>query len=414
MSSKVNTEPKGDLLPKLRFPEFQAAGGWQEVALVQLTQPITEKVGDAELTPVSITAGQGFVSQVSKFGRDISGDQYKNYTHLRFGDFAYNKGNSKKFPQGYVCQLKEFPEAAASSAFICFRLNADHDATFIQGAFEKNVHGVQLAKYITSGARSDGLLNIRPEDFFSISLSIPTEPYEEKKIAGCLSSIEALIVAESDKLEALERHKQSLLSQLFPPPGEIRPTLRLPEFRQAPDWQEKAVGDVFTLTRGNVLAMPLVDDVPSNEKPYPVYSSQTKNAGLAGYYSDYLYEDAITWTTDGANAGDVNYRSGRFFCTNVCGVLRSDEGYANPCVAALINGVAKRHVSYVGNPKLMNGVMAKIVVPFPSLEEQLQLTSILKSIDMLLNFQNNRVERLEEHKRGLLQQLYPPRKDILV
>jgi type I restriction enzyme S subunit len=69
--------------------------------------------------------------------------------------------------------------------------------------------------------------------------------------------------------------------------------------------------------------MTLVQEQKTVEAPYPVYSSQTKNNGLAGYYSDFLYENAITWTTDGANAGDVNYRSGKFYCTNVCGVLLS-------------------------------------------------------------------------------------------
>ena len=29
------------------------------------------------------------------------------------------------------------------------------------------------------------------------------------------------------------------------------------------------------------------------------------------------FEDAITWTTDGADAGDVNYRLGEIHCTNV-------------------------------------------------------------------------------------------------
>ncbi len=73
-----------------------------------------------------------------------------------------------------------------------------------------------------------------------------------------------------------------------------------------------------------MLAAPLTSGIKTAEKPYPVYSSQTKEKGLMGYYKDYLFEDAITWTTDGANAGTVNYRAGKFYCTNVCGVLLQD------------------------------------------------------------------------------------------
>jgi len=69
--------------------------------------------------------------------------------------------------------------------------------------------------------------------------------------------------------------------------------------------------------------------VKTEDYKYPVYSSQTKNNGLTGFYSEYLFENCITWTTDGANAGDTNLRIGKFYCTNVCGILKSDKGYVN-------------------------------------------------------------------------------------
>lgn len=153
--------------------------------------------------------------------------------------------------------------------------------------------------------------------------------------------------------------------------------------------------------------MSLVEGEQTSRKPFPVYSSQTKNCGLAGFYSDYLYEDAITWTTDGANAGDVNFRSGKFYCTNVCGVLLNPSGYANICTAALLNSVSRKHVSYVGNPKLMNGVMAKIVIPLPIIEEQYRIADCLASIDELIVKQTQKLVALKTHKQGLMQQLFP-------
>ena len=104
-----------------------------------------------------------------------------------------------------------------------------------------------------------------------------------------------------------------------------------------------------------------------------------------GYYKDYLYEDAITWTTDGANAGTVNYRAGKFYCTNVCGVLLSNEVKANQMIAEALNNVAKGYVSYVGNPKLMNNVMADIVIQIPThAEEREQLSSFFANLDHLI------------------------------
>ena len=104
-----------------------------------------------------------------------------------------------------------------------------------------------------------------------------------------------------------------------------------------------------------------------------------------GYYKDYLYEDAITWTTDGANAGTVNYRAGKFYCTNVCGVLLSNEVTANQMIAEALNNVAKGYVSYVGNPKLMNNVMADIEIMIPThAEEREKLSVFFRNLDTLI------------------------------
>lgn len=189
--------------------------------------------------------------------------------------------------------------------------------------------------------------------------------------------------------------------------NKIVPELRFPEFVNAGEWEIKEVGEIFDVTRGYVLAMSLVQEKQSDENPYPVFSSQTKNKGLAGFYKEYLYEDAITWTTDGANAGDVNYRSGKFYCTNVCGVLLNKKGFVNKCVSELINSVSKNYVSYVGNPKLMNGVMSKIKIPIPYIKEQQKIGSCLSSLDELIAAHTDKLETLKDHKKGLMQQLFP-------
>lgn len=185
------------------------------------------------------------------------------------------------------------------------------------------------------------------------------------------------------------------------------PELRFPEFVNDGEWELNHVGEIFEVTRGNVLAMSHVKEIQDNENQYPVFSSQTKNNGLAGYYKDFLYEDAITWTTDGANAGDVNYRKGKFYCTNVCGVLLNKEGFANQFIAELINSLSKKYVSYVGNPKLMNGVMSNIIIPIPKIKEQQKIANCLFSLDELLTAQNDKLETLKNHKIGLMQNLFP-------
>ena len=184
------------------------------------------------------------------------------------------------------------------------------------------------------------------------------------------------------------------------------PKLRFPEFTEP--WEQRKVSEMFRVTRGYVLAATQTETERTDEKPYPVYSSQTKDKGLMGYYKDYLYEDAITWTTDGANAGTVNYRAGKFYCTNVCGVLLSNEVKANQMIAEALNNVAKGYVSYVGNPKLMNNVMADIVIQIPTqAEEREQLSSFFANLDNLITLHQRKLDHVKDLKKSMLQKMFP-------
>lgn len=139
----------------------------------------------------------------------------------------------------------------------------------------------------------------------------------------------------------------------------------------------KAVEDVATITRGRVISK---DYINNNQGNFPVYSSQTENNGELGYISTYDFDgEYLTWTTDGANAGSVFYRTGKFSITNVCGLIKiSDTNILTRFLYFVLYVEAKKHVNYgMGNPKLMSNVMAKIKVPLPPLPVQEEIVRIL-------------------------------------
>lgn len=386
----------------LRFPEFLGKP-LHDLCLGDVTDEATTRNGNklARSLVMGVRKEGGIVPMEERL---VAGD-IARYKNVRKNWFAYNP---MRLNIGSIARWQGDEEVLVSPDYVVFSCNP---ASLLPEYLDHFRSSRQWEAFTNESGDGGVRIRIYYRDLARMRLMLP-DISEQKKIADCLSSIDALVAAEAEKLDALNDHKKGLLQQLFPAPGETTPRLRFPEFQDAGEWEEKEVGDVFTVTRGNVLAMTLVNDVPTDRKPYPVYSSQTKRAGLAGYYSDFLYEDAITWTTDGANAGDVNYRAGKFYCTNVCGVLISREGYANPCVAAIINSVSKSHVSYVGNPKLMNGVMAKIVIPLPSVEEQTKIAFLLTSVDTLIAEQDDKVATLKAHKNGLMQHLFPSQDKI--
>ena len=184
------------------------------------------------------------------------------------------------------------------------------------------------------------------------------------------------------------------------------PKLRFPGFTE--DWEQRKVNEIFKVTRGQVLAASLTTPEKNRENIYPVYSSQTKDNGLLGYYSEYLFENAITWTTDGANAGTVNFRPGRFYSTNVNGVLINENGYACYAVSEIINKVAYKYVSKVGNPKLMNNVMAEInIMITPDIDELEQISKLIEAYNQYITLHQRKLEHLNLKKKALLQKLFP-------
>lgn len=228
---------------------------------------------------------------------------------------------------------------------------------------------------------------------------------EQAKIGSFFKKIDDTIALHQRKLDLLKQLKKGMLQKMFADKGSKRPILRFEGFND--DWEQRKVSDIFTVTRGQVLATTKISEVKTNEMCFPVYSSQTKNNGLMGYYNKYLFNTAITWTTDGANAGTVNYREGKFYSTNVNGVLLSDDGYANKAIAEILDRVAWRHVSRVGNPKLMNNVMSNIKISIPSsFEEQNAISEFLTKFDHLIALQQRKQNHLKLLKKSLLQQMF--------
>lgn len=255
---------------------------------------------------------------------------------------------------------------------------------------------LEYGKWVKTMSMRSGQPGINAVEYQALPLPIPPLP-EQQKIADILTTQDKVIELCEKRIEQKEKQKKYLMQTL------LTGKKRLNGFSD--EWESVFVENVFETKRGNVLATNLVKASVNDKYKYPVYSSQTKHKGLMGYYTEYLFKDAITWTTDGANAGQVNYREGKFYCTNVCGVLTSDKGYANQCIAEILNSCSRKYVSYVGNPKLMNNVMEKIKITIPHIPEQKAISEVLSTADKEIELLKRELEQEKEKKKSLMQLL---------
>ncbi|WP_435130599.1 restriction endonuclease subunit S [Mycoplasma sp. 6243] len=223
-----------------------------------------------------------------------------------------------------------------------------------------NVHS-QTLKNVTVGT----IPTITLGNFSNITFKKPKNTTEQQKISQLLTSLDSYLTLHQQKYDFLMNIKSTLLSKMFPDQNSKFPNIRFSEFTHA--WEQDQIKELFNITRGYVLATKDIFQSQNGENIYPVYSSQTLNNGLLGYYKKFLFEDAITWTTDGANAGTVNYREGKFYSINICRCfIREKNINLTYFLLTHYKNESFKFVMRAGNPKLMNNTVADITIKVTS------------------------------------------------
>lgn len=376
--------------PRLRFKGF--TGEWKNKTLGDLGRvEMCRRIFKEQTQP----SGEIPFFKIGTFGQEpdafISSELFEEYRQK----YPYPKqGDILISAAGTIGRTVEFTGENAyfqDSNIVWLRFDESQITSIFLNIIYQNI------KWDLEGSTIKRLYN---SDLLSAEITLPSLP-EQTHLGLFFRCLDSQIAESRAVLEKSRQLKKAMLAKMFPANGEKIPKIRFKGFEG--EWETYQICNLFRITRGNVLATTNLVDNKNEDYCYPVYSSQTKNKGLMGYWKHYLFENAITWTTDGANAGDVNFRSGKFYCTNVCGVLINEEGFANQCIAEILNLVTHSYVSYVGNPKLMNNVMAEIPILIPpTIKEQTTIGNFFRQLDETIALQTAEVEKLNQLKKGLL------------
>jgi type I restriction enzyme, S subunit len=300
-------------------------------------------------------------------------DDLSAYQLVEPGDLAVNK---MKAWQGSVAISKH--RGIVSPAY--------HVYTSLHSENQRYLHYLMRCdRYITGYlAISKGIRvnqwDLQPEYHSRMPVLLP--PLNEQLgIASFLdretAKIDALITEQQRLIELLQEKRQAVISHAVT--KGLNPNAPMKDsgvewLGEVPEhWEILPIWILFQLGRGRVISH---EDIAQNPGDYPVYSSQTEDNGEMGRIGTFDFEgEYLTWTTDGANAGSVFRREGRFNCTNVCGTLKAKSStHINLDFAlASLRLATRAFVRMDINPKLMNNVMASIRVPVPPMGEQVEI-----------------------------------------
>ena len=399
--------------PQKRFPEFECTGDWEE-----------RKIGDF-LTESRDKGREGDFAKkltVNLWGKGVFENREPlfdsaclQYYRRSAGQFIYSKLDFLNQAFGIIPDALDGYESTTDLP--CFDISSGLNPTFLLEYVQRESFHKKIGKIVNGGRKAKP---IQPNVFFDMPIILPRKDEEQEAIARATLSLDTLIEAETEKLDALKDHKQGLMQQLFPAEGRKHPKLRFPEFKG--DWTETKLGNIATFSKGKGIAKNEIDPEGSI---YCIWYGE-----LYTTY-DTIIEQPVSRTSEKlddlvlSKGGEVIIpASGEDANDIATAAVVVNQGVALGgnliIISSRLNGAFLAY--YLSGAKIRtltaraqrNSVvhlypnqLETLDIFIPSSSEQIKVASCLASIDELLAAYRANIDILHKFKRGLLQRLLP-------
>ena len=372
-----NKDKKVLNVPALRFPEF--TGEWKFVHLKDVAEFQKKRISSDLLNNNNYISTENIL-------QNFEGIQYSSSIPTNTNVIEYQKGDILLSNIRPYLKKVWFSDRKGGCSADVFVLRGDKcDQHFLYYVIASD----RFINYVMSGVKGVKMPRGDKSQMEKYAFSIPTNT-EQRKIAKFLSMLDERIKLQNKIIEDLKKLKSAISLKML----------------HSDSWEQFKIQDIASIGRGRVISSV---EISQQENPlYPVYSSQTSNDGIMGYLDDFMFEgEYISWTTDGANAGTVFYRNGKFNCTNVCGLLKLKKGFDAHFVSLVLAEATRMYVSTnLANPKLMNNTMGNIQIRLPKLEEQKRISVVFRKLHGLLETHNSLIIKYSKQKQYLLSQMF--------
>lgn len=426
MSEQTTKTP----MPKLRFPEFRDAENWSKE---QLDQLYSFKVTNS-LSRDKLNYEHGSVKNIhygdihTKFSTlfDIQKeivpfinpseplDKIKQDCYCIEGDMVFADASEDLEDIGKSIEVVNLNNEKLLSGLhtLLARQISQKLIVGFGGYLFKSKH---IRKQIQKESQGAKVLGISAGRLSAIDVCYPSDQEEQQKVVDCLSSIDQLIAAQTKKIDALKVHKKGLMQQLFPLDGETVPKLRFPEFKDAGEWEEKTLSQVAKYENGKAHEQDITEfgqyvvvnsKFISTDGEVKKYTNQgnclAKKDDILMVLSDVPNGRAIAkcFVVNADNLYTVNQRICKITPTKALSKILFYLINRSPYFLDFDDGVKQTNLK---NDDVLN---CPILLPADILEQQ-KIADCLTSLDDLITAQIQKLETLKNHKKGLMQQLFP-------
>jgi type I restriction enzyme, S subunit len=406
------------LVPKLRFPEFHGAEGWDADALGNVADFVNEKILlervalENYVSTENILQEYGGVARASKLPITGSVTRYRPNDTLVSNIRPYLK-------KVWVADK----EGGASNDVIVIRAKQ----RLLTHYFSCLLKNDAFIDYVMTGAKGVKMPRGDVGSMKAYPTFYPSKP-EQQKIAECLSSMDELMAAQARKVDALKTHKKGLMQELFPRIGKTQPRLRFPEFQNAGEWEVIELGEKIDLLSGYPFDGP---DIVQDRSGVPLLRGINVTEGrirhnpeIDRYYTGSteglekfrLQTNDLVIGMDGSKVGKNSALvseadAGALLIQRVARLRAKKESLIQFIFQRIHSPSFHSYVDRINTSSGIPHISAKQIkefhISFPSEAEQQRIASCLSNLDALITAETQKLETLKTHKKGLMQQLFP-------
>ena len=207
---------EGETQPRLRFPEFRDAGEWEVTKIGDMFRLINGcafKPEDWKTTGTPIIRIQNLNDPSAEF--NYSQEPVPERNRIESGDLLF--AWSGTLGSSFGARIWNGPSGVLNQHI--FKVLMDEQQITSQFALLLLARVEEDIARRTHGFKAS-FVHVKKSDLVQVELLLPSLP-EQQRIANCLTSLDDLIAAQTQTLEALKTHKRGLMQQLFPSPEEV-------------------------------------------------------------------------------------------------------------------------------------------------------------------------------------------------
>ncbi|WOK09359.1 restriction endonuclease subunit S [Imperialibacter roseus] len=394
--------------PTLRFPEF--SGDWPTQALGYFIEERKE-ISDEELPLYSLTIEKGIVAKSERYERShLVNDEGDAYKVMYENDFAFNPMNLRF---GALARYKENSKVKVSKYYNIFYCNDNGNPIF----FENYLTSFKLIQFYDRMSTGSLIEKKRVHylDFVHFKRHIPSLP-EQQKIASFLTAVDSKLQALKKKKALLEQYKKGLMQKLFS--QELR--FKDENGKEFPEWEKKKLGEVAKVYDGTHQTPNYVEEgVPfySVEHVTANQFSETKFISEAVFIKENqrveLQKGDILMTRIGdiGTPRLIDWDVRASFYVSLA-LIKSKATINSKYLSHYINSNMFQNelwmrTIHVAFPKKINlGEIGECFLELPSKNEQTKIANFLSAIDEKIEKVTAQIEKTEQWKKGLLQQMF--------